>query len=85
VNGRAAEAQRGAAVNAREQFAPAAAHLDAARRCAEGAKVAPMVGAIQSDALTLRIFVIRLVGSDLRASRFCRTWPNRPPNRRFYG
>ena len=42
-------------------------------------------GAIQSDALTLRIFVIRLVGSDLRASRFCRTWPNRPPNRRFYG
>jgi hypothetical protein len=24
-------------------------------------------GAIQSDALTLRIFVIRLVGSDLRA------------------
>ena len=31
------------------------------------------VGAIQSDALTLRIFVIRLVGSDLRASRFCRT------------
>jgi hypothetical protein len=28
-------------------------------------------GAIQSDALTLRIFVIRLVGSDLRASRFC--------------
>ena len=42
-------------------------------------------GAIQSDALTLRICVIRLVGSDLRASRFCRTWPNRPPNRRFYG
>src|ERR1700674_4472653 len=42
-------------------------------------------GAIQSDALTLRIFVIRLVGSDLRARRFCRTWPNRPPNRRFYG
>jgi hypothetical protein len=42
-------------------------------------------GAIQSDALTLRIFVIRLVGSDLRASRFCRTWLNRPPNRRFYG
>jgi hypothetical protein len=39
----------------------------------------------QSDALTLRIFVIRLVGSDLRARRFCRTWPNRPPNRRFYG
>src|ERR1035438_8694123 len=33
-------------------------------------------GAIQSDALTLRIFVIRLVGSDLRARRFCRTWPN---------
>ena len=42
-------------------------------------------GAIQSDALTLRIFVIRLVGSDLRASQFCRTWPNRPPNRHFYG
>jgi hypothetical protein len=42
-------------------------------------------GAIQSDALTLRIFVIRLVGSDLRASRLRRTWPNRPPNRRFYG
>jgi hypothetical protein len=42
-------------------------------------------GAIQSDALTLRIFVIRLVGSDLWAGRFCRTWPNRPPNRRFYG
>ena len=42
-------------------------------------------GAIQSDALTLRIFVIRLVDSDLRAGRFCRTWPNRPPNRRFYG
>ncbi len=42
-------------------------------------------GAIQSDALTLRIFVIGLVGSDLRARRFCRTWPNRPPNRRFYG
>jgi amino acid transporter len=42
-------------------------------------------GAIQSDALTLRIFVIRLVGSDLRASLFCRTWLNRPPNRRFYG
>ena len=39
-------------------------------------------GAIQSDALTLRLFVIRLVGSDLRAGRFCRTWPNRPPNRR---
>jgi hypothetical protein len=37
MNGRAAEAQRGAAVNAREQFAPAAAHLDAVRRCAEGA------------------------------------------------
>ena len=35
--------------------------------------------------LTLPIFVIRLVGSDLRASGFCRTWPNRPPNRRFYG
>jgi len=32
-----------ATVNAREQFAPAAAHLDAARRCAEDAKVAPMV------------------------------------------
>ena len=43
MNGRAAEAQRGAAVNAREQFAPAAAHLDAARRSAEGAKVAPMI------------------------------------------
>ena len=40
---------------------------------------------LQSDALTLRIFVIRLVGSDLRARRFCRTWPNRQPNRRFYG
>jgi hypothetical protein len=25
-----------------DAFAPAAAHLDAARRCAEGAKVAPM-------------------------------------------
>jgi hypothetical protein len=46
---------------------------------------AEAAGAIQSDALTLRIFVIRLVGSDLRASRFCRTWPNMPPNRRFYG
>jgi len=44
-----------------------------------------LAGAIQSGALTLRIFVIRLVGSDLRARRFCRTWPNRPPNRRFYG
>ena len=44
-----------------------------------------MTGASQSDALTLRIFVIRLVDSDLRAGRFCRTWPNRPPNRRFYG
>jgi len=42
---------------------------------------AQALGAIQSDALTLRIFVIRLVGSDLRARRFCRTWPNR----RFYG
>jgi len=30
-------------------------------------------GAIQSDALTLRLFVIRPVGSDWRASRFCRT------------
>jgi hypothetical protein len=26
-----------------QQLAPAAAHLHAARRCAEGAKVAPMV------------------------------------------
>jgi len=42
-------------------------------------------GAIQSDAITLRIFVIRLVGSGLRASWFCRTWPNRLPNRRFCG
>ena len=42
-------------------------------------------GAIQSDAITLRLFVIGVAGSDLRrASCFCRTWPNRPSSRRFY-
>ena len=43
------------------------------------------VGAIQSDAITLRLFVIGVAGSDLRrASCFCRTWPNRSSSRRFY-
>ena len=42
-------------------------------------------GAIQSDAITLRLFVIGVAGSDLRrASGFCRTWPNRSSSRRFY-
>ena len=46
---------------------------------------ADIEGAIQSDAVTLRLFVIGVVGSDLRrASCFCRTWPNRPSSRRFY-
>jgi acyl-coenzyme A thioesterase PaaI-like protein len=50
------------------------------------AKVGPIIGgAIQSDAITLRLFVIGVAGSDLRrASCFCRTWPNRPSSRRFY-
>jgi hypothetical protein len=42
-------------------------------------------GAIQSDAVTLRIFVMRVIGCHLRASRFWPRWPNRPPNRRFDG
>jgi hypothetical protein len=42
-------------------------------------------GAIQSDAITLRLFVIWVAGSDLlRASCFWRTWPNRTSSRRFY-
>ena len=45
-------------------------------------------GAIQSDAITLLFFVIRLAGSDLRllrASGVCRPWPSRLPSRRFCG
>ena len=42
-------------------------------------------GAIQSDAVTLRIFVMRVIGYHLRASRFWPRWPNRPPSRRFDG
>ena len=42
-------------------------------------------GAIQSDAVTLRILVMRVIGCHLRASRFWPRWPNRPPNRRFDG
>ena len=49
----------------------------------EGFRSSP--GAIQSDAITLRLFVIWVAGSDLRrASCFCRTWPNRSSSRRFY-
>jgi hypothetical protein len=41
-------------------------------------------GAIQSDAFTLPIFVTWLAGFHLpRATRFCRTWPNRLPIGRF--
>ena len=48
-------------------------------------QVVKIPGAIQSDAITLRLFVIWVAGSDLLlAIGFCRTWPNRSSSRRFY-
>jgi len=79
----------GAAVWIYAAGAHRALHLKILRLQADTAaeKIASFIGegAIQSDAVTLRIFVMRVIGCHLRASRFWPRWPNRPPNRRFDG